>query len=161
MSRYFMQGTRLAWAERMMMDPSRSPTDHNDTQSPRQKRPCDKSAKPIHSGQKMPEDSVVQNGILESALDVSGGLLIHQSPELSERLPLCAFPIQEHGHKAQHFGSFMLEIVHIRSREIRFLIQLIWKKRIKFLLQLMVLHVVQQPQGCAQQETGRRAEMLC
>lgn len=58
MSRYFMQGTRLAWAERMMMDPSRSPTDHNDTQSPRQKRPCDKSAKPIHSGQKMPEDSV-------------------------------------------------------------------------------------------------------
>ena len=58
MSRYFMQGTRLAWAERMMMDPSRSPTDHNDTQSSRQKRPCDKSAKPIHSGQKMPEDSV-------------------------------------------------------------------------------------------------------
>lgn len=58
MSRYFMQSTRLGWAERMMMDPSRSPTDHNDTQSPRQKRPCDKSAKPIHSGQKMPEDSV-------------------------------------------------------------------------------------------------------
>lgn len=104
---------------------------------------------------------VTKDDILESALDVSGGLLIHQSPELSERLPLCAFPIQEHGHKAQHFGSFMLEIVHIRSREIRFLIQLIWKKRIKFLLQLMVLHVVQQPQGCAQQETGRRAEMLC
>ena len=58
MSRYFMQSTRLGWAERMMMDPSRHPTGRNDPQIPRQKRSSDKTVKPFPSEQKMREGGV-------------------------------------------------------------------------------------------------------
>lgn len=49
MARYFMGNTRLAGLERMMMDPSRSPSARTDTRRkiPQKKLPCNRSAKPF------------------------------------------------------------------------------------------------------------------
>ncbi len=51
MPRYFMQGTRLAWAERMMMDPSRNPFDRSDIQRSRPQ------GKPLHSSSVEPSST--------------------------------------------------------------------------------------------------------
>ena len=47
MARYFMGDTRLAGLERMMMDPSRSPSTRTDTRKkrPQKKLPCNRSVK--------------------------------------------------------------------------------------------------------------------
>ena len=48
MARYFMGDTRLAGLERMMMDPSRSPSTCIDTRKkrPQKKLPCSRPVKP-------------------------------------------------------------------------------------------------------------------
>ncbi|MEY8259665.1 hypothetical protein AALA80_04890 [Oscillospiraceae bacterium 50-60] len=48
MARYFMGDTRLAGLERMMMDPSRTPSIRNDTRKkrPQKKLPCSRPVKP-------------------------------------------------------------------------------------------------------------------
>ena len=48
MARYFMGDTRLAGLERMMMDPSRSPSTRIDTRKkrPQKKLPCNRSVNP-------------------------------------------------------------------------------------------------------------------
>ena len=48
MARYFMGDTRLAGLERMMMDPSRSPSTCIDTRKkrPQKKLPCNRPDKP-------------------------------------------------------------------------------------------------------------------
>ena len=48
MARYFMGDTRLAGLERMMMDPSRTPSIRNDTRKkrPQKKLPCTQPTKP-------------------------------------------------------------------------------------------------------------------
>lgn len=56
MPRYFMQGTRLAWAERMMMDPSRTPVNITDT--PKKQLPKNLQRIPQPSARKPREDSV-------------------------------------------------------------------------------------------------------
>ena len=48
MAQYFMGDTRLAGLERMMMDPSRSPSTRTDTRkkSPQKRLPCNRPVKP-------------------------------------------------------------------------------------------------------------------
>lgn len=48
MARYFMGDTRLAGLERMMMDPSRTPSTRIDSRKkrPQKKLPCNRPAKP-------------------------------------------------------------------------------------------------------------------
>ena len=59
MARYFMGDTRLAGLERVMMDPSRRPSNRSDTRRkrPQKKLPCDRPAKPRPREWEITEDN--------------------------------------------------------------------------------------------------------
>ncbi len=60
MARYFMGDTRLGWLERMMMDPSRTPSTRTGSRRnrPQKKPPCNRIVKAQTSGRKIKEGSV-------------------------------------------------------------------------------------------------------
>ena len=60
MARSFMGDTRLGWLEKMMMDPSRTPSTRTDSRRnrPQKKPPCDRPVKPQTSRRKPKEGSV-------------------------------------------------------------------------------------------------------